>query len=96
MNTPNDGGQAFPIADQINRNGDIQPGAPGMSLRDYFAGQALIGVTSNSELMSIVRKLVKAAKPDDSGIAEFCYQLADEMLDRRSLPFASIPEHDKT
>ena len=40
-NKPKDGGQAFPlrVADSV-LEGQYQPG---MSLRDYFAGQALMG-----------------------------------------------------
>lgn len=44
MNTPiNEGGPAFPVADSHHPNGQVQYGANGMTLRDYFAGQALAG-----------------------------------------------------
>lgn len=45
MTTPNDGGQAFPHPEMFRR-GYIVPFADastGMTLRDWFAGQALVG-----------------------------------------------------
>lgn len=45
MNTPNDGGPAFPVMD--DSDGGMHR-HPGMSLRDWFAGQALAGFTSQS------------------------------------------------
>ena len=43
MSTPiNDGGPAFPVPQYQNT-------LPGMSLRDWFAGQALAGITANAD-----------------------------------------------
>ena len=39
----NDGGTAFPT------HRDLKNFCPGMSLRDYFAGQALAGMLADSE-----------------------------------------------
>ncbi len=47
--TINDGGPAFPVPDVYHPNGQIEYGSPGMSLRAYFAGQALTGLLANSE-----------------------------------------------
>ena len=44
MNAANDGGPAFPVPDTHHPDGQIQYGANGMSLRDWFAGQALAGL----------------------------------------------------
>ncbi len=41
-----DGGPAFPIPDAHFPNGEIQFGCNGMTLRDWFAGQALAGMLS--------------------------------------------------
>jgi hypothetical protein len=41
MKTTNDGGPAFPT---VARDGNWQPHHDGLSLRDYFAGQALAGL----------------------------------------------------
>jgi len=42
-----DGGQAFPAAYTVGPNDDLYPPTPGMSLRDWFAGQALAGLLSH-------------------------------------------------
>lgn len=41
-----DGGPAFPFT-PTDRSGQIGPAHPGMSLRDWFAGQALAGLMGN-------------------------------------------------
>lgn len=67
MNKINDGGPAFPIVgDQTSRLLEH----PGMTLRDYLAGQALAGFDHhNSGYVDF--------------IAKTCYQLADAMLAQR-------------
>ena len=63
--TYRDGGPAFPCLEAKNAPNE------GMSLRDYFAGQALAG---------------QAAQPTDGdvrAIAWYCYELADAMLKAR-------------
>ena len=58
----NDGGSAYPISN--GRETDF-----GMSLRDYFAGQALTGV--------------KGWHPADKrgkNVGEICYEIADKMI----------------
>lgn len=44
----------------------------GMSLRDWFAGQALVGMSSSLN-----------TAPPDALVAEIAYRLADAMLARR-------------
>ncbi len=56
MNTQNnvdDGGPAFPVT--LDHRGCV--GAYGMSLRDWFAGQALSGLCANSELFRNFAKM---------------------------------------
>jgi hypothetical protein len=69
MSTPiNDGGPAFPS--------DYIPGTattPGMSLRDWFAGQALAGLLSKGQSTSNAK----------SWMPEEAYELADAMLAAR-------------
>ena len=43
MKPINSGGPAFPAHTPINPTGDAMRINHGMSLRDYFAGQALVG-----------------------------------------------------
>ena len=39
-----DGGSAFPIPESHHANGQVQYGSNGMTLRDYFAGQAMTAI----------------------------------------------------
>ena len=66
----NDGGPAFPFQDGYGR-------VSGMTLRDWFAGQALAGVTSS------VNDEISVGQVE--GIAEIAYALADAMLRAREV-----------
>jgi hypothetical protein len=50
MNNPttNDGGPAFPVQPYSSTSTQWSDGSEGMTLRDYFAGQALTGLLANS------------------------------------------------
>ncbi len=63
MDQTNNGGPAFPS----DRFGEL-----GMSLRDYFAGQALAGYLANAKAESRV-----------AVVAEWAYDYADAMLAER-------------
>lgn len=68
------GGPAFPVADSVYPNGQIQYGFTGMTLRDWFAGQALAGLLANATLGS-----------EPAGeIARWSYETADAMLAERA------------
>lgn len=77
----NDGGPAFPIAPVTHPNGDVEYGSLGMSLRDYFAGQALQGLLSG---MAAGSGLLGAFKKDSitefKAVAGFAYGHADAMI----------------
>lgn len=62
-----DGGLAFP-------NQNISDKANGMSLRDYFAGQALAGFIANTKRPTTIAR-------DD---ANWCYLIADALLAARA------------
>jgi hypothetical protein len=67
----NDGGPAFPVLEAITNTGSTRA-TPGMTLRDWFAGQALVGLLIDEGM-------------GESGnhIDETCrdaYRYADEML----------------
>ncbi len=66
------GGPAFPC-DSMKQF----PTQEGMSLRDWFAGQALAGIMANSKLM-----IVLAEKKQDP--ASCAYEMADFMLNERN------------
>lgn len=67
MTTINNGGPAFPVVCE-NGLGHI---SDGMTLRDYFAGQALQGLLSREKPFSF------------DAAAEKSYELADAMLSAR-------------
>ena len=77
-NKPNDGGAAFPLPPVLSEGGPesywSQPPQPGMSLRDYFAGQALAGILLDAGT---------ARQVEDHTIAKSAYRLADAMLAER-------------
>ena len=76
---PKDGGSAFPIPH------DDRPGAyvaePGMSLRDWFAGQALTGMLLASYRHDSLRRVPKG---DLESVSQDAYDIADAMLEARS------------
>lgn len=48
---------------------------PGMTLRDYFAGQIITGVVSNASVWNDITSLGESA--------EFAYEIADKLLIER-------------
>lgn len=73
----NDGGAAFPVTATEAHQG-MTESQPGMSLRDWFAGQALSG-TLWREMDA--RNVTLADRVKMS--ATLCYQVADAMLAAR-------------
>jgi hypothetical protein len=81
-----DGGPAFPQAPNrvvVNADGTLRPfGYDGLSLRDWFAGQALAGMI---ERETIAERLVL-----DTDLTKHCafwaYHFADAMLAARTKP----------
>lgn len=71
-----DGGSAFPI--QSGVDGILNP-EPGMSLRDWFAGQALAGILAGGFANTIPHDDVNGG----GDAAFFAYQYADAMIARR-------------
>ena len=67
-----DGGQAFPGPGPLyNDMGDLTDAEFGMSLRDYFAGQALAGFIANDSVV------------EEGMVASWCYKQADAMIAAR-------------
>lgn len=95
---PNDGGQAFPgILGQDGHGNTTRIETPnggdwithnqGMSLRDWFAGQALAGTTSESEAMKFF--MAKGKNEYAAAyrlLAEDSYTIADAMIEARNKP----------
>ena len=63
---------AFPIPDFHFPEGQVQPGHNGMTLRDYFAGQALAGIMGCDDIVPLEVAAVES------------YRVADEMLKERA------------
>jgi len=68
-----DGGSAFPH-NEMTSTGEIYHDHLGMSLRDYFAGQALAGMMANKHALNWTI----------SEVAADCYFHADAMLEYRA------------
>ena len=74
----NDGGPAFPrVNPEYCKNND------GMTLRDWFAGQALVGIAG---------RLMSPTEWNGDCIASAAYELADGMMEERE---ATDNEHGK-
>ena len=74
MSNTNTVGPAFPFPAYTYPNGEINHGEDGMTLRDYFAGQALVGLLAG-------RQPSNAYPPEH--IAETSYALAEALLKAR-------------
>lgn len=79
------GGPAFPVS--IPGCGDN--GWQGISVRDYFAGQAMVGICGNfSSEPHVASELIRSAKehgvPASIRLAAICYDYADAMLTVRA------------
>ena len=69
-----DGGSAYPAPVAICPSGDVYPAYEGMSLRDWFAGQALCGLLANSGKSSTPEKYAASA-----------YMIGDAMIKAREV-----------
>ena len=84
MSNQNDGGFAFPL---VASTGDSRDGVycqNGMTLRDWFAGQALAAVVTDA-LMFNFRMIAAGNEPAlrELDVAEQAYAYADAMLKAR-------------
>jgi hypothetical protein len=87
-----DGGPAFPCSTWTEKNG-VQIGTPasGMSLRDYFAAKALLGLWSNANFTTAALSKCDTHEKMDAVMSVRAYSMADAMLavrDSETLPEA--------
>lgn len=76
MSTKDTGGPAFPNPGLANENCQLQGDLTGMTLRDYFAAKAMVGIT---------QALAQGIRQHDvPKLAADAYFLADAMLKARS------------
>ena len=81
MSETRDGWPAFPQASTGFHGLDI---AGGMTLRDWFAGRALAGLTANMERCKAIVAPNDDQQTADRKIAEQAYRHADAMLRART------------
>jgi hypothetical protein len=81
MSKQKDGGQAFPGIDIVC--GDNALGSKGMSLRDWFAGQALVALVSGQDRVLIGNYCSESGKEIATVCADWSYAQADAMLKAR-------------
>ena len=72
MTDTKNGGPAFPFEHRNPAGDDVLVWEEGMSLRDWFAGQALNGMLANG------------ANTKYKDVAVFAYHYADEMIEERT------------
>lgn len=86
----NDGGPAFPVPASDARNVFDEPDGnkhkPGMSLRDWFAGQALQGCLAYSHVNPMIGNYHENCSV--LTVAQHSYAIADAMLKAREVPDA--------
>lgn len=80
MSKIDDGGPAFPQNDAVvNRINNLD----GMSLRDWFAGQAMSGLvvmSATREWRGLMDDVKDDGEEDEAVVAEMAYRIADAMI----------------
>lgn len=84
--TKDDGGQAFPVSLFPGPMGDLHAGEPGMTLRDYYAAQAMPVVMGTMPDTGSVKNADPEllAQAIGATVARWSYAIADAMLAERS------------
>ena len=84
MSAPNDGGPAFPVSTGHHPDTMMKDPRIGMTLRDYFAAEALKGLLSDNETIAATYRTAKKAGVGLSkAMAASSYEFADAMLAER-------------
>lgn len=88
MNTKARFEPAFPVTDTVIDGRSFEPDYMGMSLRDYFAAKALMGLLAEpiSEVVQSTAAYMAAPLADDQPgdlMARAAYRLADAMIKAR-------------
>ncbi|MCH8476353.1 MAG: hypothetical protein LAT56_00205 [Wenzhouxiangella sp.] len=80
----NDGGPAFPQPDTYHAGGQIEFGKPGMTLRDWFAGQIVQGMHANDKWIKRINKQSKICGEKPQTVAAMsAYAIANAMIEER-------------
>jgi len=88
------GGPAYPTPDTENANGDVMYGDSGMTLLDYFAGQAMQTLIGLDPCGGVARHVLSdpAVRSIRDWIADDAYEQAQAMLRARAKILEAI--HD--
>lgn len=78
VETKYDGGPAFPTDGKSFEGMALPAVHSGMTLRDYFAGQAMVGFLAHGDLVGM--EAMKGRKHAVSVLQTACYEIADGML----------------
>lgn len=84
MSEINDGGPAFPVGMVVTPNNGLVPNSAltdeiGMSLRDWLAGQALVGILSNHQLLIQIDENIAGSTREVA--AKYAVAVADATLE---------------
>jgi hypothetical protein len=75
----NDGGPAFPCPVEFDPNGQlVSHGSFGMTLRDWFAGQIILGVFADPSVRGVTEEQAEL-------LAKKSFMVADKMLKAREV-----------
>jgi hypothetical protein len=76
----NNGGPAFPLPASIMPNGHYQWHEYGMSLRQWFEGQAISGLCANPELFKMLSGMRKDLLKTGGATVDQCDQIDKEII----------------
>jgi hypothetical protein len=81
-----DGGPAFPAYNKAAHHEGVWhlDGLCGMSLRDYFAGQALAGMLASDAHPDVLVEVIMDTPEKIQHRASFAYRIADALLRERA------------
>lgn len=92
MSEKNTGGQAFPLPCSASPMGGVHWGEEGMTLRDYYAGEALVGIISEVVAEGeyptsrvVIARWKKEDELPEEYIATAAFKIADAMIKARGV-----------
>lgn len=82
MAVKNDGGQAFPkpYDPYPNVQEAVRPSEGGMSMRQWYAGQAMIGIMSGQMMPGVALMAKERSMLPADLLAQMCFEQADAMI----------------
>ncbi len=84
----NDGGPVYPRLLEVTptENGGTEfRSEMGMTMRDWFAGQMIIGIWANESTLNTVGALSESDEQGVTATAKMAYRMADELIAAREV-----------